>query len=542
MSVTFLTNEDKALIDKDIATLSEEIEELKESGTGGNWGEDNAGKLLYIDADGNTSPLIIEDGLEVYHAIGKNIVKEEWENAKYNTDGSYAPQTSGKYNAAVKGTIAVTPGETYTMSYSSLNGATWASTYIAQYTSAGQFIGEIKPGSVKKATFTVAENADHLRLYLYSEPAEWETVIPNNFMIEAGSEATAYEPYQEAAARIRVSKGIHAASADTAESISNSAYAEHAPSLSVKSIAHRGAPGNAPECTAPAYILAKKLGFPVAENDVALTADGKYVMWHDTSLAKCGARVYDLGGRVMYTDESNAIYWVFNSFVYTYNTETGEYEQTSLTADALTPVNGSTLVISEQPYWLLRLVDVGKWKDNLKFTGTQMLSFEEWIDLCKALGMECYIDQKFSFTEEQAAELVSIVRRKGMLRKCSWLGSLENVRKADPKARCGVLYAPTESSLVENGLYDKALKEGGEGSVFWNPAAADVIAENASMALDKGYGYECWYVDVPSTVTDEQYYAEVERLLNCGCQNLTLDNHTVNNYMMHKYGKQIRKA
>ena len=505
---------DAAATGEALASLSEEIEQLKETGGGGtsvNWGVDNAGKLLYIANDGETSPIIVDDGLEVFFASGKNIVKEEWENARWNAaDGSYQPITSGTGRAMVKGFIPVNPGETYTMSYKSLNGLSFIVLYIAQYDKNEVFLGEIPNTSNKKYTFTVNADAAYIRVLAYSSGAPWENVVPIGFMIEAGAAATEYEPYQAASARIKVSQGLHAATADVAEGISNVAYATHAPSLTVKSIAHRGAPDGAPECTAHAYFLAKKLGFTVAENDVALTADGKYVMWHDTTL-KSG-NLYDIDGRAVYKDTEDNYYFVFSGSVYTYDPDNDQYITSNVNVADLTLVNGSAIKITEQPYWLLRRIDVGRWKDAAKYAGTQMLSFEEWIQLCKELGMECYIDQKFQFSEEQAAELVSIVRRKGMLRKCSWLGSLENVRKADPKARCGLLYAPTEGYLVENGLYDKALKEGGEGSVFWNPSAADVTAENAEMALAAGYGYECWYVGT-AKVADEQYYAEVGRLL-----------------------------
>ena len=514
-------------------------------GSGVDYGAENAGRLLYVDENGITSTLVLGDGLTIAGGAGKNLVKEEWENARYLASGEYFAITSGKDYAMLKGKIDVTPGETYTCSFSGLNGATWANAYIAQYRASGEFIGEIRPGNVattKKFTFTVDDTATQIYLYFYSSGNAWETIIPNNFMMEVGSNATDYEPYLNAA-RIKIANNVHAATASYAESISDMAYAEHSTSLTVKSIAHRGAPGNAPECTAHAYILAKKLGFTVAENDVALTSDGQYVMWHDVTLAKLGNNVYDLDSRALMKDASGNFYWQFDAKIYVYNVDTNEYVQDSSVDKAtLTAVKGSELTVAEQPFWLLRLLDVGRWKDGAKFASTQMLTFAEWIQLCKDLGMECYIDQKFSFTEAQAVELVSIVRRKGMLRKCSWLGSLENVRKADPKARCGVLTYPNADRLVENGVYDKALKEGGEGSVFWNPSAADVTAENAIMALDAGYGFECWYVDVPASVTNDQYYAEIERVLQCGCQNLTLDNHTVNDYMMYKYGSKLSKA
>jgi hypothetical protein len=116
---------------------------------------------------------------------------------------------------------------------------------------------------------------------------------------------------------------------------------------------------------------------------------------------------------------------------------------------------------------------------------------------------------------------------------------LANIRLADPKARCGMLNAPTESKFVTNGVYDLALKQGGEGSVFWNPQNTAVTAENVEMTLAHGYGYECWYVNTDS-LTEEAYYSEIERLLQCGCEGLTLDNHTVEHFTMYKFGTAMK--
>ena len=104
-----------------------------------------------------------------------------------------------------------------------------------------------------------------------------------------------------------------------------------------------------------------------------------------------------------------------------------------------------------------------------------------------------------------------------------------------------MLNAPTENNLVAGGVYANALESGGEGSFFWHPPASSVTAENAAMALEKGYGYEAWYVDVPASVTEEQYYAEIGRLLQCGCQGLSLDNHTVEDFTTYTFGHKMRQ-
>lgn len=49
-------------------------------------------------------------------------------------------------------------------------------------------------------------------------------------------------------------------------------------------IAHRGASGHAPEHTFPAYDLGVRLGADYIEQDLQVTADGKLVVLHDTTL------------------------------------------------------------------------------------------------------------------------------------------------------------------------------------------------------------------------------------------------------------------
>lgn len=483
---------------------------------GGIQGVENAETLLYVGADGNVTNVEIGDGIEVRQGIGKNIVHGEWEHGQYTATGAWIISTVAACSINKK--FPVTPGGTYTASVIALGNATWMNLYVYEFDENGDFVientqakGGLSPTSPR--TFTVSETTAYIGFHLYSTGVSWEDVIPEGMMIEPGSVATEYEPF---------SPGNYILSVKEQDSITDMAYAEHAPSATVRSIAHRGAPGNAPECTAHAYILAKKLGFTVAENDVQRTSDGKYVMWHDPTF-KYGKAVYSLDGKVLVADANGNYYWFGGSAAYTYDEATETYTAADVSISTLTAVAGQNVTVAEQTYAFLRNIDVGRWKDD-KFIGTQMLSFEEWIDLCKSLGMECYVDAKFTYTDEQAAELVSIVRRKGMLRKCSWLSCMASVRKADPDARCGILWAPTADSLGS----------GGNENTFWNPPASDVTAENVAMALDAGYGYECWYVGT-ANVGDATYYAEIERLLQCGVQGLTLDDHTVEDFTAYKY-------
>lgn len=539
LSTEDFTTEEKeklAVMEENVERLSEEIDELKGSGMGGNWGAENADKLLYIDPNGVETPLALGDGLKIEMVAGKNLLHGEWIAGRYDGNGNLI--AGGIESLALDGKIPVTVGETYTLSITSFGTETWPTAYVHQFDKQGNRLTFASKAiyAADPLTFTVINDAVAIGLHFYKQDVtNPQGLLPNGLMLEKGSVATDYEPYTPSTSAITVSD-VSVSTAKHAESISSFAFSEHVSSATVRSIAHRGAPGNAPECTVHAYLLAKKLGFRIAENDVAITADGHYVMWHDTTL-KYG-RVRNKGGWQLMKDSADNFYWTTNGIAYTYDAATDNYTQTSIDVSTLAYVDGTTIAIAEQQYNFLRQIDVGVWKSE-KFARTQMLNFAEWLDLCKSLGMECYIDAKFTYTDEQAAELVSIVRQKGMLRKVSWLSNMESIRKADAKARCGILYAPTEGSLVVNGVFDKALAEGGEGSVFWNPPASDVTAENVAMALNAGYGYECWYVGTANTA-EEEYYTEIERLLQCGVQGLSLDDHTVEEYANYKYGEAMK--
>lgn len=270
----------------------------------------------------------------------------------------------------------------------------------------------------------------------------------------------------------------------TATAISAAAASRHALSATVRSISHRGASDVAPECTAPAYIAARRKGYTIAENDVQVTSDGELVMWHDSNLAKIG-------------DSSHAI---------------------------------SDYTLAE-----LKAKDFGSWF-GAEFAGTQILTFAEWAALCKKLGMDMYIDRKITFTAEQMQYMINVVRRLGMLRHVSWLGgsTMYLVREYDPLARCVLLNAPTEELVAR---YTTFLEQGGEGSVVFEPQCIELTAEMAALALDAGYGLECWHVDYAGYGfdTEDAIFGEIDRVMGLGVQGITLDKYRVEDAIDYLY-------
>ena len=300
-------------------------------------------------------------------------------------------------------------------------------------------------------------------------------------------------------------------------------------SITVRSIAHRGDDRIAPQCTAPAYILARKEGFTITENDLFHSKDGEFVMWHDPTLGRLGY-LRDINGYLMYTNGTD-FYWYDGESVYLYN---DGYTKTGLDVNTLTAVHGSSYSVTELDFAVLRRIDFGYWFDP-RFAGTQILTFEEWVLLCKQLGMEIYVDRKFVYTDEQAGRLVSIVRKYGMLDHTSWItgvGLARTIRNYDPNARCGVLSNPTQS-IVDSW---SDLAHTGRG-VFFDGKATDLTAEAAQIAVDNGIDLGCYYVDFGS-ITAEQVYEEVRRLVSIGVQEITIDHYLADEafqYLLDRY-------
>lgn len=173
--------------------------------------------------------------------------------------------------------------------------------------------------------------------------------------------------------------------------------------INMKSINHRGFNSIAPENTLPAYRLSKQKGFDFVECDVVFTSDNIPVILHDTSINRT-ARNAD-GSSISETVDIASI----------------TYEQ------ALT-------------------YDFGIWK-GASYAGTKIPTFEEFIVLCKKLGLYAYIELKSSntYTDENLSSLVAITEKYSMKRSVSYISFdadlLKRVAKVDEGARLGLCTA-----------------------------------------------------------------------------------------------------
>ena len=170
----------------------------------------------------------------------------------------------------------------------------------------------------------------------------------------------------------------------------------------VKAINHRGYNVEAPENTISAFNLSVKHGFEYIEADVRFTKDGVSVILHDATVDR--------------------------------------------TSDG-------TGTLAELTYAQVRALDFGSWYSS-RFTGEKIPSFIEFISFCKSKGVHPYIEIKDeAITEARANQLVTIVRRFGMLDNVTFISAkptnLNNVKKCASSVRLGyVVEEITDDNLT----------------------------------------------------------------------------------------------
>lgn len=213
----------------------------------------------------------------------------------------------------------------------------------------------------------------------------------------------------------------------------------------VKAVAHRGYSSEAPENTLPAYRLAKKKGFEYVECDVSFTSDGVAVLLHDSTIDR---------------------------------TSTGTGSISGLTFDEV------------------RALDFGSWFGE-EYAGTVIPTFEEFILLCRNVGLHPYVELKAG-TEEQITALVSTVEQYGMLDNTTWISFsadyLSYVKNAYSKARLGYVISDI---LAANVTTAQSLQTG-ENEVFID---SSVYNTTAMLLYGKsGLPMEVWTINDAATI------------------------------------------
>lgn len=211
----------------------------------------------------------------------------------------------------------------------------------------------------------------------------------------------------------------------------------------VKGVAHRGFSPDAPENTLAAFRLAKSKNFKYVECDVSFTSDGYAVLLHDGTVDR---------------------------------TSNGTGNIADLTLEAV------------------RALDFGSWKSE-EYAGEKIPTFEEFIALCKHLGLHPYIELKAG-TEEQIKGLVEVVKRYGMKGNVTWISfnsaCLGYVKAVDPKARLGFVVDSVNASTINT--IQKTLHSG-HNEVFVDCAYGNVTEDAVALCADADIPLEVWTVN-----------------------------------------------
>ena len=226
-------------------------------------------------------------------------------------------------------------------------------------------------------------------------------------------------------------------------------------SSTVKSINHRGYNTIAPENTLPAFKLSKQMGFKYVETDVSFTSDGVAVLLHDSTIDR---------------------------------TSNGTGNINSLT------------------YEQVLQYDFGSWKSDA-YAGTKIPTFEQFIKLCRNLGLHPYIELKSNgnYTEAQIQSIVDMVKANGMSGAVTYISFsatyLGYVKNYDSKARLGYLADVTSTTITTaTGLKTS------DNEVFMDVNYGNVTTAKVQLCINANLPLEAWTVNTKSVITGLDYY------------------------------------
>jgi len=242
----------------------------------------------------------------------------------------------------------------------------------------------------------------------------------------------------------------------------------------VRAINHMGHNLTTPENTLAAFDASKYYGFNYVESDVRLTADRVPVLLHDATINRTAR----------YTD----------------GTELEDY------------VYLSNLTFDE-----VRQYDFGIGY-NEAYAGTQIPSFDEFIEQCKKLGIHPYVELKpdVGYTAEDIQNIVDIVKKHHWEYNTTWIsyGSnlLREVNNLLPYARVGLV-----CNYISQNIIDTALSlQNGQNQVFVDSLKYDT--DSVALCRNNGLPLEIWVVDDENEILQMDSYISgvTSNLLNAG--------------------------
>ena len=312
--------------------------------------------------------------------------------------------SSANYYSGYSDAVDVTPGETLQMTYElplNCSGSMWCA--LTYWGEDGNFMsrpsaplgwkGQTATTAIYGGTITVPDGAHKMAVNARAF-TKGEQQAPDADATDADVTNLATMITVEGVRKMPSALALPEVSeADNGSvlAVSGGAWAKKRIFANIKAINHRGYNYSAPENTLSAYRLSHKMGFLYCECDVAFTSDGVAVLLHDTTV-----------------------------------------DRTS---------NGSGN-IAEMTLETARTLDFGSWK-SADYAGEQIPTFEEFVLLCKGVGIHPYIHILNETTEAQAQGLVATVKRNGMRGNVTWICTnysvLGYIKTADESARLGVV-------------------------------------------------------------------------------------------------------
>ena len=226
--------------------------------------------------------------------------------------------------------------------------------------------------------------------------------------------------------------------------------------FNVHNVAHRGYSSIAPENTLPAYQLASKHNFKYVECDVSFTSDNVPVLLHDSTIDR---------------------------------TSNGTGNINNLTYDEV------------------RQYDFGSWKSEV-YAGTKIPSLEEFLLLCRNLGLYPYIELKdtATYSEAQIQGLVDLTNKYGIKDKCTWISFsstyLGYVKNYDSKARIGYVVSNITNNVIS---IVQSLKTS-DNEVFIDANYSNITTESITRAINNGFPVEVWTVTTNNHILNANPY------------------------------------
>ena len=207
-------------------------------------------------------------------------------------------------------------------------------------------------------------------------------------------------------------------------------------------VAHRGVSGLELENTNAAFVAAGNRSYFGVETDVHVTADGKYIIFHDDNTKRVGTQ---------------------------------------------------EMIVEESDFEVLRAMPL-KQKDGATRCDLRMPSLEEYLSICKRYDKVCVLELKNPMTQEAVAGIVEECRRVYDLEHLIFISfCFENmvcVKAAAPEANTQFLI---ETPLTEEQL-EAMVKHGIHLDAYYKLLTPELIERLHSL----GIVVNCWTVDDPA--------------------------------------------